>query len=111
MPGGDRSGPSGLGPMTGRGAGYCGSPGQPGFFNRFVGFGAGFGRWFNCLGNQGGGRGWRNRFYATGQPDWTRYSDITQATEQESDMLKTQAELLKTQLENIQKRLDELENH
>jgi len=49
MPFGDGTGPRGMGPMTGRGAGYCAGFGQPGFTNpvsrrgRF-GFGLGRGR-------------------------------------------------------------------
>lgn len=31
MPGGDRTGPAGLGPMTGRAAGYCAGYPAPGF--------------------------------------------------------------------------------
>lgn len=31
MPFGDRTGPQGMGPMTGRGLGYCSSSNQPGF--------------------------------------------------------------------------------
>jgi len=56
MPRGDRTGPWGQGPMTGRGTGYCaGFPG-PGFMSpgSGLGFGRGaFGRGF------GRGRGWR----------------------------------------------------
>ena len=33
MPFGDGTGPRGMGPMTGRGAGYCAGFGQPGFTN------------------------------------------------------------------------------
>ena len=33
MPRGDRTGPMGFGPMTGRGAGYCAGFGMPGFMN------------------------------------------------------------------------------
>ena len=51
MPFGDGTGPRGMGPMTGRGAGYCAGFGRPGFTNpmpgrgRFgVGFGLGLGR-------------------------------------------------------------------
>ncbi|MBN1289121.1 MAG: DUF5320 domain-containing protein [Actinobacteria bacterium] len=33
MPGGDRTGPSGMGPLTGRGAGYCSGSDAPGFMN------------------------------------------------------------------------------
>jgi len=62
MPRGDRTGPWGQGPMTGRAMGYCaGYPGPgfmspgPGFgFGRGFGFGGGFGRGFGF----GRGRGW-----------------------------------------------------
>lgn len=65
MPGGDRTGPMGFGPMTGRGMGWCGRGGGTGSygFGRGGAFGWGGGR---------GGRGWRNRFYATGVPGWAR---------------------------------------
>jgi hypothetical protein len=61
MPGGDRTGPMGLGPMTGRGTGYCAGEPGPGSANGPGGRGRGFGG--------GGGRrrrGRRNRFNATG---------------------------------------------
>lgn len=72
MPGGDRTGPRGFGPMTGRGAGYCAGYSVPGYANPIpgrggFGFGRGFGRgrgWFG----RGFGRGWRNRFYGAGFP-------------------------------------------
>ena len=41
MPGGDRTGPNGMGPMTGRGAGFCGGWNRPGWSNRFGGWGGG----------------------------------------------------------------------
>ena len=44
MPRGDRTGPWGLGPMTGRAAGYCAGYPVPGFMNPTVGFGRGWGR-------------------------------------------------------------------
>jgi len=47
MPFGDGTGPRGMGPMTGRGAGYCAGFGQPGFANSIPGrgwFGFGWGR-------------------------------------------------------------------
>ena len=46
MPGGDRTGPQGLGPRTGRRAGYCMGYGVPGYMNpgRGMGFGMGRGR-------------------------------------------------------------------
>lgn len=43
MPGFDRTGPRGLGPMTGRGMGCCGRGMRRGY-GRGYGFGAGYGR-------------------------------------------------------------------
>jgi hypothetical protein len=55
MPAGDRTGPSGFGPMTGRGAGYCSGNGAPGYASAYGGSrGRGFGR-----GNGNGFRGGR----------------------------------------------------
>ncbi len=51
MPRGDRRGPDGRGPMTGRAAGYCAGNSAPGFTSG--GFGRGAGRGFR----RGGGRG------------------------------------------------------
>ena len=55
MPRGDGTGPMGLGPMTGRGAGFCAGLAAPGYANS-IGCGFGFNR----------GRGFRRMFYATG---------------------------------------------
>ena len=68
MPGGDRTGPAGMGPMTGRAAGFCAGYPMPGYVNPVGGLGyGGWGRGF-----RGGGRGHRNWFYATGLPGWSR---------------------------------------
>lgn len=46
MPRGNGTGPAGMGPMTGRGAGFCAGFGMPGYANRgdggFFGRGMGF---------------------------------------------------------------------
>ena len=66
MPRGDRTGPAGMGPMTGRAAGYCAGYGMPGFMNPAYGRGAvGYGAW-------GRGRGRRNWYHATGLTGWQR---------------------------------------
>ncbi len=64
MPGRDRTGPRGSGPLTGRGMGFCASasPGWRQGFRPTRGGGA-YG-W--------GGRGWRHVYYATGLPGWAR---------------------------------------
>ncbi|MEJ2241226.1 MAG: DUF5320 domain-containing protein [Candidatus Bathyarchaeota archaeon] len=52
MPRGDKTGPSGAGPMTGRAAGYCAGYSVPGYTNRPYGYGRGMRR------GRGFGRGW-----------------------------------------------------
>jgi len=113
MPGGDKSGPRGQGPRTGRGAGYCAGYDTPGFANDPAagapysdrGMGRGMGR------GGGRGRGYRNRFYATGQPFWARTGPApAPAPEQEIQDLANQANWLKEQLGAINQRLSELTN-
>lgn len=124
MPRGDRTGPMGMGAMTGRGAGYCAGAGAPGYLNPFPGrgFGMGFGRGRGAWGRGfgGGGRGWRNMFYATGLPGWTRYGDYGAPywypaayqrpdPEMEKQALRNQADYLQSELDAIRRRLDEIE--
>jgi hypothetical protein len=118
MPRGDRTGPTGMGSMTGRGAGFCAGFGKPGYANTVpgCGFGMGFGRgrgtWSRGFG--GGGRGWRSMFYATGVPGWRSYGTFAPPYAEpdpqvEKQTLKTQAETLQVELDSIRKRLEELE--
>jgi hypothetical protein len=67
MPFGDGTGPMGLGPMTGRGAGFCAGFGMPGSTNPMPGYPQPYGyahsapvwlRWGYGFGH-GFGRGWR----------------------------------------------------
>ena len=127
MPGGDGTGPGGMGPMTGRAAGYCAGYPVPGFMNP-VG-GRGYGGW----GRGGGGWGRRNMFYETGLTGWQRagygYPAYVGAApygapygtpygapfapamtaQQELDGLKGQAEYFEDALDGIKKRIEELE--
>lgn len=119
MPGGDGTGPRGMGPMTGRAAGFCAGYNAPGYANAIPGRGIGFGG--ARMGAFGGGRGWRNMYYATGLPGWMRfggYPATPYATqpytpqmtpEQELDYLNNQAQYLQSTLEDIKRRMDELE--
>jgi len=110
-----------MGPMTGRGAGYCAGFGMPGYANPIAGrgFGMGFGRGRGS-GGRGGGRGWRNMFYATGLPGWMRFGGYAAPygyptpyqepnPEMEKQALKSQADALQSELDFIKKRLDEIE--
>lgn len=58
MPGGDGTGPMGMGPMTGRAAGFCAGFGMPGYVNSYPDWGYGRGRGF--------GRGRSPRFRGRG---------------------------------------------
>ena len=125
MPGGDRTGPMGMGPMTGRAAGYCTGSAVPGYMNAPVG------RGFLGGGGGRGGRGRRNRFYATGLTGWQRAAAgqpafaggqptaVPQAgpdtaadvsKEQELDLLKRRAEGVANTLDEINKRIAALES-
>ncbi|MFZ5910743.1 MAG: DUF5320 domain-containing protein [Chloroflexota bacterium] len=103
MPRGDRTGPMGAGPRTGRGMGYCGGYDAPGFANPAFGPGMGWGRGW------GGGFGWRHRFFGSGPADWGYPRYAPPAQEETLQTLKTDAEWLKGQLDAINKRIEELE--
>ena len=110
MPRGDRTGPMGSGPMTGRGAGYCGGVGEPGFMNPA---------------GRGGGRGRRHWFYATGLPGWARAgmglpawgaplappAPVAAATASGAEVaaLKAHAAHLEQTLQSMKKRIQNLE--
>ncbi|RKY02435.1 MAG: hypothetical protein DRP55_02870 [Spirochaetes bacterium] len=102
MPGLDGTGPLGLGPMTGRGLGYCATPSSS---NRY--------RWFGPYGPWGGwglgwGRGWR--WQAGWWPPYGGgwgYPPYT--PEQELEMLKDEANFYEQELEAIRARIKELE--
>jgi hypothetical protein len=124
MPFGDRTGPQGLGPMTGRAAGHCAGYSVPGYANpvpgrgwgRGFGGGRGWGRGF------GGGRGW-GRGFGWGPPWGAPYGPYAPAyapaygpayapsygPEDEVTALKDQARYFEGALEEIKKRLEEVE--
>ena len=119
MPRGDGTGPAGMGPMTGRGAGFCAGYPAPGYMNPAGGRGFGFGGR-----GRGGGRGWRHQYYATGWPGWARAGfgypawggpvapfagPATPAPQQELEALNQQAAYFQDALEDIQKRIGELQ--
>ena len=118
----------GMGPMTGRGAGYCAGYDAPGWAGPVPGrgFGMGWGRGGAWGGRGGRGGGWRHRnwYHATGLPGWARYGYgpaqgappdwgygppvAAPSREEETQYLRQQAEWLKQQLDAIDKRIQEL---
>ena len=119
MPFGDRTGPWGLGPMSGRGMGYCAGYPAPGHANPAPG--RGFGR-----GGGGGGRGWGRGFgggrgwgrgFGWGtwgvQPVYPAYSPAyapSYGPEDERTALKDQAKYFEEALQDIKKRIEEIES-
>ncbi len=117
MPGGDRTGPLGMGSRTGRGAGYCSGFAAPGLVNPVPGAGFGLGR--------GRGRG-RGRGFGPGRgfcfgprwfaaqtyaawpgPEAAAYQQM--GPEQEKQILQGEARNLRNALADLEKRIQELE--
>jgi hypothetical protein len=113
MPRGDRTGPMGLGPMTGRGAGLCAGYATPGYAAPGFrgGFRGGAGGQAPVGGGWGGGRGWRHRFFASGLPRWARFYEGDATPSQEAAWLKERASQLQNQLEAVNQRLREVEGN
>ena len=116
MPRGDGTSPGGLGPMTGRAAGYCAGYSAPGYMNPYggrlglgFGYGGGFGR--------GMGRGYGRAYWPANSypasPSPVAYGggfyQNPVEPKQEMEMLTEDAKTLKRQLDSINKRITELE--
>jgi hypothetical protein len=99
MPRGDRTGPNGLGPMTGRRMGFCAGNNNPGYMNSGFGYGrgAGYGRGFG----RGFGRAGYGRIYSEPLPVQEReYGEPSKAE---------QLKELKAEKKEIDKAIEELE--
>ncbi len=112
MPAGDGTGPAGMGPMTGRAAGYCAGYGGPGYMNPVPGRGRGFGRGMR-MGFRGGrgpmwGRGYSPYWYGAAVP-YNAAATAAPTAQQEIEVLQSQAEYFENMLKEIQQRIDELE--
>ena len=126
MPRGDRRGPEGAGPVTGRALGYCAGNNQPGFaadaapqeagrgYRSGAGRGPGFGH--GC--GKGRGMGYRR---AAGRPRGAYYApaaenDVEDLNNQESrdrevTRLENLANTLSSELEIVKKQIEELRNN
>ncbi|RKX75034.1 MAG: hypothetical protein DRP87_15480 [Spirochaetes bacterium] len=114
MPYGDRTGPAGLGPRTGRGAGFCSGYPVPGYMNPYGGVRGIGGGW---------GRGYRHWYWATGLTGWQRaamgwpgayfqvppYPSYDITPDQELKALRNQVKLMEEGLEKARQRISELE--
>lgn len=127
MPGFDRTGPWGQGPMTGGARGYCNSGYGPAYGRGYApGRGRGFPRGFapGYAWSPGYGRG-RGYGYGRGFGRWGAYptaggwpgpayspaygNPYNMKPENEVNMVREEAEALKNELEFLNKRLEELE--
>ncbi|MBA7691919.1 hypothetical protein ES703_100475 [subsurface metagenome] len=132
MPRGDRTGPAGFGPMTGRGLGYCAGYDTPGYtrgpgmgLGRGWGRGGGYGR--GLAWRRGGGRGFGGS-WGYGAPMYgppvvpapaygplpaygppTTPEAQVSMLKQEKDYLESEMENIKNVLNDISKRIGELE--
>jgi len=99
MPWGDRTGPVGAGPRTGRGLGCCSGFNAPGYINPGPGMSFGRGRGWKCFGGLGRRfRGfWRTPFFGG------------VSLGNEAEILRQEAEILRKNLEAVEKRLSEVE--
>ena len=109
MPRGDRTGPMGQGPMTGRELGFCAGYDTPGYVKGGGGMGRGFGF---------GGRGFRRRwgwgrasYFGASLPGYAGSMPWSQALSRDEEirLLKTEADALKRTQKDIEKRLSDLE--
>ena len=93
MPRGDRTGPLGQGPRTGRRMGFCSGYNSPGFTRGTPRGGAGFGQGY------GRGFGWRN---------WQQQEPLTLNKDEQIKILKQERNSIEAELKEIEQKLQEL---
>jgi Family of unknown function (DUF5320) len=99
MPGLDRTGPLGYGPMSGRRGGYCrsGIPLRRSFYRAGPVRGSGMG---------GYGRGFRRQYLETGLPRWARTSEIDPSVRAEDKAIPQ--ETLELEVKALEEQLNEM---
>jgi len=115
MPNGDRTGPWGQGPMTGRRAGFCAGYDRPGYANPIGG--RGFGRGRGMGRGRGPGRGFGGGFGrglgyygSTSEPPGPRTIPVFRepSPEEEKVFLENLVKDLETELGDVKARIKEL---
>ena len=102
MPGGDRTGPMGQGPMTGRGAGYCSGNPTPGYSIPAFRPGIGRGRRVNYgRGFRGRGRGFWFRANIDNQVYQPTIEEEKRYYEESIKNLEDEIKFLKDKLKNL----------
>lgn len=120
MPAGDRTGPWGMGPRTGRGLGFCSGYAHPGYMT--AGPGSGFGRGRGLGRGFGRGRGmgrfspfmssWAGSYWSYPYPPAAPYGATPPGayppSVNEAEALADEAAFLEAELDRIRERLGEL---
>ena len=116
MPYGDRRGPLGQGPLTGRGLGYCGGYDSPGYtkgipagrgFGYGYGRGAGYGRGYGWGRGRGFGAGW-GRAWGYANPGYINYNAPAQSANEKA-VLEDELKYLTERMEALKNRLKDLD--
>lgn len=115
MPAGDRTGPTGMGPRTGRGLGFCTGYAHPGYSSPGYGgwqfAGGRFGRWGGFGYGHWGGFGRRNRHFWRTDGWLGPYNPVFPVnTADEATFLRDEARFLENSLKDVKQRLAELES-
>ena len=107
MPSGDGTGPAGLGPMTGRRAGFCAGNQMPGYANPGgIGYGRGIGF--------GRGRGFERGYRGRGRGFWWRsynpepFYPPEQTRAEEKTYLEDMVKGLEEEISAVRERINEL---
>jgi len=110
MPRGDKRGPEGAGPMTGRALGYCAGNDQPGFTADAAPQGA-LAKFSNLVISRSffAARG-RGGAYVPAAADDTEEFNSEESKEREITRLENLANILANELEIAKKQIDELKN-
>ncbi len=103
---GDRTGPDGLGPLTGRRAGYCAGYSVPGYMNDVPGGGRGYGYGRGYRWGLGGGYGRGYRWGAGYRRGY--YPDENLPVGDEKTFLENELKYLEQRQKDLQKRLGDL---
>jgi len=103
MPRGNKTGPLGEGPNTGRGMGYCTGNDQPGFANPQANWGGGYG------GRFGGGRGFGRGGGFGFRRGYGNYYQGNVTDVSEKTLIENEIRILKDQLSALEDRLSKTE--
>jgi hypothetical protein len=103
MPLGNGTGPGGMGPMTGKAAGFCNGFSTPGYANPVAGCNF-FGRGRRNFRDNGRGFNFRNRNFALNNTNgYSQANTNTNNFENQKEYLVNELENIKTQLANLEK--------